>query len=43
MPFVGASPDGYVVCDCHGRGAVEVKCPAEVSMVLAPTGATMDL
>jgi len=27
MPFIGASADSYVVCDCHGKGVVEVKCP----------------
>jgi len=27
MPFIGASADGYVTCDCHGKGVVEVKCP----------------
>ena len=27
MPFIGASADGYVMCDCHGKGVVEIKCP----------------
>ena len=27
-PFFGASPDGMRFCECHGRGCVEVKCPA---------------
>ena len=27
IPFyLGCSPDGYVSCDCHGTGLVEVKC-----------------
>lgn len=26
-PYIGASPDGIVMCDCCGKGAVEVKCP----------------
>jgi len=26
-PFIGASPDGIVSCDCHGKGVVEIKCP----------------
>lgn len=26
-PFLGASPDGHVSCDCCGSGIVEVKCP----------------
>jgi len=27
MPYIGASPDGIIECKCHGRGALEVKCP----------------
>ena len=26
-PFLGASPDGKVVCDCHPPKLIEVKCP----------------
>ena len=26
-PFIGASPDGYVTCSCHGKSLIEVKCP----------------
>ena len=26
-PFLGASPDGIVSCDCCGIGLVEIKCP----------------
>lgn len=26
-PYIGASPDAIVTCDCCGRGTVEVKCP----------------
>lgn len=26
-PFLGASPDGFVQCDCHGEGVLEIKCP----------------
>nr|XP_055065240.1 uncharacterized protein LOC129447500 [Misgurnus anguillicaudatus] len=26
-PFIGASCDGYVMCDCCGPGVVEAKCP----------------
>ncbi|KAE8741812.1 hypothetical protein FOCC_FOCC012674 [Frankliniella occidentalis] len=26
-PFIGASPDGFVRCDCHGNGLLEIKCP----------------
>lgn len=27
LPWIGASPDGVVSCDCHGTGVVEIKCP----------------
>ena len=26
-PYIGASPDRIVCCDCHGKGVLEVKCP----------------
>ena len=26
-PHFGASPDGFVTCDCCGQGCLEVKCP----------------
>ena len=26
-PFMGASPDAVVSCECHGEGVVEIKCP----------------
>ena len=26
-PFLGASPDGFVECKCHGAGVLEIKCP----------------
>ena len=26
-PFIGASPDGIVKCDCCAEGVVEIKCP----------------
>ena len=26
-PFLGATPDAMVCCDCHGQGILEVKCP----------------
>lgn len=28
-PFLGASPDGIVSCDCCGQGILEVKCPSK--------------
>lgn len=27
VPFLGASPDGFVSCDCCGVSVIEVKCP----------------
>ena len=27
MPFIGASPDRIITCECCGKGALEVKCP----------------
>ena len=26
-PFIGASPDLMVACECHGEGVCEIKCP----------------
>ena len=26
-PYLGASPDGCICCECCGRGVLEVKCP----------------
>ena len=27
LPFLGASLDGLVECDCHNPGLLEIKCP----------------
>ncbi len=27
FPHLGASPDGFVCCDCCGKGLLEIKCP----------------
>ena len=27
FPYIGATPDGMVSCDCCGSGIVEIKCP----------------
>lgn len=27
FPYLGASPDGIVSCQCHGNGLLEIKCP----------------
>ena len=27
LSFLGASPDGLIQCECHGKGVLEVKCP----------------
>ena len=26
-PFFGASPDAIIICDCCGKGVLEIKCP----------------
>jgi len=26
-PYLAASPDGFMSCDCHGPGVIEIKCP----------------
>ena len=26
-PHLGASADGVIVCDCHGKGFLKIKCP----------------
>lgn len=26
-PCLGASPDGIIICECHGKISVEIKCP----------------
>ena len=30
-PYLGASPDGIIDCDCCGKGLVEIKCPRKYS------------
>ena len=30
FPYLGASPDGLVACDCCGEGLLEVKCPYSI-------------
>lgn len=30
FPFIAASPDGIISCDCCGCGCVEVKCPYSI-------------
>ena len=27
FPYLGASPDGVVYCECCGKGLIEIKCP----------------
>ncbi|XP_069108924.1 uncharacterized protein [Argopecten irradians] len=29
-PFLGASPDGHVNCECCGKGLLEIKCPYNI-------------
>ena len=33
-PYLGASPDGIIDCDCCGKGLVEIKCPQKYSTSL---------
>ena len=33
FPYLGASPDGFVSCDCCTNGLVEVKCPYSFSNI----------
>nr|XP_054759987.1 uncharacterized protein LOC129266168 [Lytechinus pictus] len=35
-PYIAASPDGIVECNCCGRGVLEIKCPYNVAHT-APT------
>lgn len=28
FPFLGATPDGIIICECCGRSLLEIKCPA---------------
>lgn len=30
-PYIGASPDQVLSCDCHGQGILEIKCPFKAS------------
>uniref|UniRef100_A0A669BUI7 SWIM-type domain-containing protein n=1 Tax=Oreochromis niloticus TaxID=8128 RepID=A0A669BUI7_ORENI len=32
FPEVGASPDGLTICDCCGKGCLEIKCPFKQRM-----------
>lgn len=34
-PYLGASPDGIIECDCHGKALVEIKCPSKSITELA--------
>ena len=29
-PYIACSPDGFIVCKCHGRVCLEVKCPFKI-------------
>lgn len=31
LPYLGASPDGIINCDCCGKGCLEIKCPHTLS------------
>ena len=34
MPYIGATPDGIISCECHGKSLIEVKCPTSDLSVL---------
>ena len=27
LPYIGASPDAVMKCDCHGFSTIQLKCP----------------
>ena len=35
-PMLGASPDGFVFCDCCGKGVCEIKCPYSFRDIMLP-------
>ncbi|XP_069108751.1 uncharacterized protein [Argopecten irradians] len=41
-PFLGASPDGIINCQCCGKGTVEIKCPWKHRNRTVPDAAQMD-
>ncbi|XP_036002672.1 uncharacterized protein LOC118565784 [Fundulus heteroclitus] len=41
-PFLGASPDGAVNCDCCGNGTLEIKCPFKHRDVAVEEAAIID-
>lgn len=42
-PYIGASPDGKVSCDCCGEGLLEIKCPYCVRDLTLPELAASNL
>ena len=42
IPFIGASPDGFVNCQCCGQGLVEIKCPYKYADQPATIAAKLD-
>ena len=40
-PFLGASPDGYVSCDCCGKGVLEIKCTYKYRVDLPTSNAAL--
>jgi hypothetical protein len=41
FPYLGASPDGVITCDCCGTGVIEIKCPY-VARGKSPFDATLN-
>jgi len=31
IPYMGATPDGIINCNCCGKGCLEIKCPYSLS------------
>ena len=42
IPFIGASPDGFVNCQCCGKGLIEIKCPYKYADQSAKMAAELD-
>ena len=36
--ILGASPDGLISCNCHGKGVLEIKCTTNIGMMIQSPG-----
>ena len=32
-PYIAASPDGLLLCKCHGKSTIEIKCPYKIRYI----------